>query len=435
MSKVIYRTVDGNKGSVYYGQKFHLRLSGGRKLLDMSSSAGFACLGYTNPYIKNHIEEQLWNIPYAFSGFWSTDTAERAAERIAEDFDKVKPGWFGKCIFLQTGSEAVDLACKLTVQCHMEAGEQRLYFIARDHSFHGVGLLPSMLSGKYPRYGMLDPYHQALVNGGDNHVTHCWHPYDKGSKESLRCMQDSSMKWTAAIIVEPVSGPSLGAYVEIREYMQGLRDICDQNGSLLIYDEVLCGAGRCGYMSTAEMYGVWPDIVILGKAISAGYQPVSVICLSEKVVDRIRKGSGRIMFGTTYSAHTMGCAAVEATLAYIRANDLMKKVRGDRLLDKISDYLDLPVVKDVRGTGHLIGIEFRDPATDRFFDPEIEFYAKARDAIMALGAVVYAKGGTVWGKGDFMTVMPPYEMDDETIDQGLSMVRQGIETAYEQVKK
>jgi len=433
MSKVIYRAIDERlKASVYQGRGCWLTDFYGKQLLDMSSSACFASLGHSNQDVINNISAQLKIIPYAFSGYWATETAERAAELIAESFEKANPGWFGKCIFLQTGGEAVDLTCKLAYQYHAENKDyNRVHFLSREYSFHGVVLLPFSLSGTYPRYDSVYSYQDYT----ENYCIKMPHTYDNPIDKAL----PKGSNRIAAMIIEPVSGPPLGAYVETREYMQGLRDICDEQDMLLIYDEVLCGAGRCGYMSTAEMYGVWPDITILGKGISAGYQPVSVICLSEKVVDRIRKGSGRLMFGTTYSAHTAGCAAVEATINYINKHDLLEITGGGVSLrynyDLKKALSRIPCVKAIRGTGFLWGIEFHNPETSEPFDPKLEFYAKARAAVMECGAVVYAKGGTVCGKGDFMTIAPPFEITSDEFGQGMDMIRKGIELAYEWVTK
>ena len=434
MSKVIYRAIDEQKPTIINSKGCWLFPPQGGSLLDMSGSACFSSLGYSNIEVIEAITDQLNVIPYAFSGYWATETAERAAELIAASFDKANPGWFGKCIFLQTGGEAVDLACKLAAQYHLEGGKHKFDILTRDYSFHGTALLPFSLSGEYPRYRLIEEYHKALL---EYFIWHIPHPYNNTEALKITKEQYNAREYNGAMIIEPVSGPPLGTYVETKEYMQGLRNICDEQDMLLIYDEVLCGAGRCGYMSTAEMYGVWPDITILGKGISAGYQPVSVICLSEKVVDRIRKGSGRLMFGTTYSSHTAGCAAVEATINYINKHELLRNIRGPlsySYKEMLKETLeDIPCIKEIRGTGFLWGVEFHNPETGESFNPELEFYAKARNAVMECGAVVYAKGGTVCGKGDFMTIAPPFEIMPNEFNQGLSMIRKGIELAYERM--
>ncbi len=332
------------------------------------------------------------------------------------------------------GGEAVDLACKLAAQYWREAGQCKNLFAARLHAFHGVGLLPFSLSGSYPRYKLINGYHKATR---DHYVIRFPHPVTGfGTDNDLREARGVLEKYKddiAAVIIEPVGGPPIGAYPDSKEYLVGLRKICDDLKILLIFDEILCGPGRCGALSVSEIFDVWPDIVILGKGITSGYQPVSVICLSSKVVDCLKAGSNQVMFGTTYGAHTTGCAAVKATLQYMVSNEVFKRVRRyqghlhQALVDRLAD---LPFVADIRGLGYLWGVRFKDPRSQEAFPSQVEFHAVARDSIFQRGVIVYSKGQTIFGEEDFIIIAPQLDLAMVVIETGIDLVREGLESAY-----
>jgi adenosylmethionine-8-amino-7-oxononanoate aminotransferase len=438
-SKVIYRTMDEDMPTIVKGHGHWLETHDGRHLLDYSSGPCCFSLGHSNEFIKQAIAIQMQEFPSAFSGFWRSYASERAGDAIYQKFADAKPGWFGGVIFQSAGGEAVDFACKLASQYHLEAGDCRWMIASRRHSFHGVGLLPHALSGYYPRYDLIEPYEGHTDSAYVLRVPHTIDANGEGealvrTKHALQRRADK----VAALIVEPVGGPPVGAFKETGTYLNGLRKICDDLGILLIFDEVLCGSGRCGYLSVAQHYDVWPDICILGKSLSGGYQPVSAIVISQKVRERIKKGSGALTWGTTYAAHSMGCAAVAATLAYM---DMMKlwswvQTKGDELQSSLEhDLADLPFVQSIRGMGYLRGISLVDPETGKPFPPALEFHKRARKAIYDLDVVVYTKGQTVNGAGDFIIVAPPFQVTrDEMYLAGVKM-RAALKRVFERVQR
>jgi adenosylmethionine-8-amino-7-oxononanoate aminotransferase len=394
----------------------------------MSGSACFASLGYSNEYVIRAIKEQLEAIPHAFAGLGTSDAAEKAADLISRPLEKANPGWFGKCLFQQGGGETVDLACKLAAQYHLEKEQNhRQRFAALEFSYHGVGLLPFSLSGGYPRYALIDPYHGVT----NNCVSRLAHPIISNTQDRTKEIIYSEK--LAAVIIEPIGGPPLGACPLPGWYVKKLRQLCDDTDTLLIFDEILCGAGRCGYMSMAEYYDVWPDILLLGKGLTSGYQPMSAIVVSKKVCDRIKQGSGTIMFGTCYANHTTGCAAVAATLEYCYQHALFEVVRqnGEFIHKLLSQAFQQPKFQ-IRGRGHLWGIELRHPDAT-YFQPSTQFHMKARKAILDAGAIVYSKGQTVNGKGDFITLAPMYEMTHAVMEMGVEIIAEGLKNAYQGV--
>jgi adenosylmethionine-8-amino-7-oxononanoate aminotransferase len=330
MSNVIYRSLTNTPPIAARTIGDNYVKVDGRSVLDMSSGACTASLGYDNAWIITSMKSALDHAPSVFSGSFGNTYAEQAADILHGMFEKRRPGWFGGVIFQTTGSEAVDLACKLAAQYQAEGGKPyRTQFITQEHAFHGVTLLPAALSAHYKRYAMMDTYEGAACALYANTIRHpMTTKHDRTSTRFIKELDSvlSCQRYEgdplvehAALIVEPVSGPQLGIYPQKPEWLDDMIRRCHEDDVLVIYDEVLCGSGRCGYLTNAELQTEWPDIIVLGKGISGGYFPVSPIIVSKKVRDRIAAGSGQTMFGTTYSAHPIGCAAVSGVLQFFEA--------------------------------------------------------------------------------------------------------------------
>jgi beta-alanine--pyruvate transaminase len=160
----------------------------------------------------------------------------------------------------------------------------------------------------------------------------------------------------AACFVEPIAG-STGCLVPPQGYLKRLRDICDQHGILLVFDEVICGFGRTGQPFAAQSFGVTPDLMTMAKGITNGAQPMGAVAISERIHDAIMgaaaEGAIEFFHGYTYSGHPSACAAGLATLDIYRNEGLFE--RGQALspyfLDGLWSLRDLPAIADIRGYG------------------------------------------------------------------------------------
>jgi len=166
----------------------------------------------------------------------------------------------------------------------------------------------------------------------------------------------------AACFVEPIAG-STGCLVPPIGYLQRLREICDQHGILLVFDEVITGVGRTGQPFAAQSFGVTPDIITMAKAITNGAQPMGAVAISERIHDTIMGAAadGAIEFfhGYTYSGHPASCAAGIATLDIYKNEDLFARGRAlsPYFQDAIFGLKDVPVVADIRGYGMMAAID------------------------------------------------------------------------------
>lgn len=171
-------------------------------------------------------------------------------------------------------------------------------------------------------------------------------------------LQPSSV---AALILEPISGATLGAVPAAEGYLARLRGLCDKHGALLIFDEVMCGMGRAGTLHAWESLGsVAPDLQTIGKGLGAGYQPISAVLVGAKVHQAIQSKQSTIPFvsGHTYQGHSIGCAAALATQQVIVNDNLLSNVRAMVGLLERELREKTPLLKEIRGLGLFRAVEF-----------------------------------------------------------------------------
>jgi len=216
-----------------------------------------------------------------------------------------------------------------------------------------------------------------------------------------------------AFCAEPVVGATGGAIPPTPGYFRGVRALCDKYGLLFIADEIMCGMGRCGTLYAFEQEGVLPDLVVLGKGLGAGYQPIGAVLARAPLVAQLRDGSGAFQHGHTYMGHPVAAAAALAVQKVIQRDCLLgaATVRGAHLRRLLRDAFGAhPHVGDIRGRGMLVGLELvRDRASKAPFDPARRLHAAVKEEAMARGLMVYPMGGTIDGhQGDHILLAPPF---------------------------
>jgi adenosylmethionine-8-amino-7-oxononanoate aminotransferase len=218
-------------------------------------------------------------------------------------------------------------------------------------------------------------------------------------------------------------------------YFRGVRKLCDQYGLLLILDEVMCGMGRSGTLYAFEQEGVLPDLVVLGKGLGAGYQPIGAVLAREHIVQRLRHGSGVFQHGHTYSGHPVAAAAALAVQQVIQRDNLLGAVttRGAALRSMLRKALgEHPHVGDIRGRGLFIGLELvADRASKAPFDPELRLHAAVKQAAMARGLLIYPMGGTIDGRhGDHLLLAPPFITSETELEEIASRLADAMQEVF-----
>jgi acetylornithine aminotransferase/acetylornithine/N-succinyldiaminopimelate aminotransferase len=309
------------------GEDVWVYTSDGEKYLDLYGGHAVVSTGHSHPRIVKAIADQAAKFIF-YSNLVYNDTRARAAKRLVE----VSPDAFTKVFFVNSGTEANENAIKIARKL-----TGRLKVISFEGSFHGrtPGSIAATGLPKY-REGI-----KPMLGG------HLYAPF--GDASAVEKLLDND---TAAILLEPIQSMG-GVRMAEPEFYQALRQLCNQAGALLIYDEVQTGMGRTGEYFFAGRFEVTPDMVTLAKGIASGI-PMGAVLMTEALASSIKNGD----LGTTFGGGPIACAALEATLDVMRDESLLENVRIHSAY-LCNELRKLDFVEEVRGLGYLVGITFK----------------------------------------------------------------------------
>ena len=206
-----------------------------------------------------------------------------------------------------------------------------------EHSFHGRTLTTITATAK-PKY---QEGYEPLPRG-----------FKYVSFNDLEALKENITNKTTAIMLEPVQGEG-GVYIADKDYLKGVRDLCDDKNIVLIFDEVQCGMGRTGKMFAYEHYNIRPDILTLAKALGAGF-PIGATLAKEEIADAFTPGS----HGTTFGGNQLACASAYASVSIVEELLQNTQKMGDYFITKLKNLKDkYPFIKEIRGMGLMIGME------------------------------------------------------------------------------
>jgi len=223
----------------------------------------------------------------------------------------------------------------------------------------------------------------------------------------------------AAVFVEPVAG-STGVLVPPKGYLERLREICDEHGILLVFDEVICGFGRLGASFAAQAFDVTPDIMTLAKALTNGAQPMGAVAVKDEIyktiIEAAPENAIEFFHGYTYSGHPAACAAGIAVQKIYEEEDSFGKAAGlmDYFLDGLFSLRDMDCIKDIRGMGLLGAVELKAKGAPGSLGPQIQ-----KD--------LFWNGMHVKFTGDTGIVAPPFVCEKQHIDEMIDKLRQTFE--------
>jgi adenosylmethionine-8-amino-7-oxononanoate aminotransferase len=228
-----------------------------------------------------------------------------------------------------------------------------------------------------------------------------------------------------------VVGSTLGAVPTPACYLERVREICDRHGVLLVFDEVMCGAGRTGSFFAYEQERVRPDLLTMAKGLSGGHIPLSAVCASAAVHQAISRGSGKLGVTQTYIGHPLACAAGLGVMEIVRGTDLLAGVhrKGERLRQKLHDrFGDHPHVDYIRGRGLFIGMELVADKAQRKPFPAAQFmFRKVRQNAFDQGLICWPGSGSADQGGDFILLAPPYVIADDEMDELVEKLAKAID--------
>ncbi len=365
--------------------------SEGREYLDGTASLWYCAAGHGRQEIVDAVHAQMSQLAaYHTFGRFTNPPAQQLADVLAE----LEPIPGSRVLFTNGGSESVDSALKLARAGHRANGEAgRTVFLSRHHAYHGVMFGGTSLSGLPPNrqpYGPLLP---------DTYQV----PHD-----SVKAMRDAvayhGPERIAAIITEPVIGAG-GVFPPADGYLQGLRDLCDESGALLIFDEVITGFGRLGSWFGSHHFGVEPDLMTFAKAITSGYLPLGGVVVGPRVREWLEADQAFLLtHGGTYSGHPSCCAAALANLEILKRERLPERAAaaGKQLRAGLDQLRGRAGVAEVRGEGLMQAVAFERPV----------LAGAVAEAMLARGVI-----GRASPFANAVAVSPPLIISDAEVDE------------------
>ena len=361
----------------------------GKEYVDFAGGIAVTALGHCHPALVAALHEQgekLWHT----SNVFTNEPALRLGRKL------VDATFADRVVFMNSGTEANETAFKLarhyTVTRH---SPYKTKIIAFHNAFHGRSLFTVSVGGQ-PKYSDgFGPKPADIVHVPFNDL------------HAVKAVMDDH---TCAVVVEPIQGEG-GVTAATPEFLQGLRDLCDQHQALLVFDEVQCGMGRTGSLFAYMHYGVTPDILTSAKALGGGF-PISAMLTTHDIASAFHAGS----HGSPYGGNPLACAVGGAAFDLINTPEVLDGVTAKRELfvqhlQQIDARFDL--FSDIRGMGLLIGAELKP-----------QYHGKARDFLYAAAEA----GVMVLNAGpDVMRFVPSLVIDDSDIAEGMARFAQAVE--------
>jgi adenosylmethionine-8-amino-7-oxononanoate aminotransferase len=327
----------------------------GKQYIDAMASLWLCQIGHGNAKVINAIKDQLDRLQTynTFDPFTNTPAAE-----AAETIRRVSPHPEGRVFLGCSGSEAVDTSLKLARMFHQRRGDpDRQIIIRRTAGYHGVNIGGTSVQGIEPN----------RVGWGDllPHVIEI--PNDDIEETATLFAQHGAR--IAAVICEPVQGAG-GVIMPPDGYLSGLRRLCDQHGSLLIFDEVICGFGRTGEWFASDTFDVKPDMLTFAKGVTSGYLPLSGVITSKELNEELTGDeAAKLMHGYTYSGHPTAAVAAIANIEVIESEGLVAEAQriGKQMESGFKALLGDDTIESFRGIGGIWACEIGEgsiPARD-----------------------------------------------------------------------
>jgi adenosylmethionine-8-amino-7-oxononanoate aminotransferase len=406
----------------------------GRRYLDGSGGPAAFSIGHGNAEVNAAIAAQLARVACGYRYLFTSEPLEELTRLLLS----LCGSEFAHVLLSGSGSEAMESALKVALQYWDARGVRtRKHFIARERSYHGNTLGALSVSGFAERRR---PFEGSLLETSFVSQANDYRGLKGLAGAALSAALAGELEArivaagperVAAFVFEPVVGAAGGAVPAPPGYARAVQAVCARHGVLLVADEVMCGAGRCGSWRALEHDGVVPDIMAVGKGLAGGYIPLAATVVGRAVGDAILDAHGAFLTGHTYSGHTTACAAALAVQGIIARESLVQRVRerGATLLEELRAALGgFPEVGDVRGRGFLIGIEFvRDRATRAPLPAQRAFSQTLGRNAFQDGLIVYPCAGNVGGSaGDTVIVAPPYNASDAELAELIERLARAI---------
>lgn len=357
------------------GEGVYLYDTEGKKYLDFAAGIAVSGLGYADRELNTALKSQIDRLMHTSNLYYNTTCAKAARELLkASGMDRV--------FFTNSGTEANEGALKAARKYAWKKENGRYEFIAMKDSFHGRSMGALSVTEHEAYRAPFEPLIPGVTFAEFNNL------------ESVRSLVTDR---TCAIILEPLQGEG-GIHMATSEFMSGIRKICDEEGFLMICDEIQCGMARTGSMFAWQSYGTRPDIITMAKAIGSGV-PVGAFGMTEEVAKYSLEPGDH---GTTYGGNPFACAAVAKTLEIFEERELCAHVRevGAYLAEQLDRLVEeCETLVERRGVGLIQGIKMTKPVAG--------IIAKALDEGLLI----------ISARSDVIRLVPPLVIEKEHVDE------------------
>lgn len=410
----------------------------GRRYIDVSSGPVANNLGSGNKAVLEAMRKQAEACAFAFPGQFESEANEKLADLLTE---LAGPG-LERAFFVSGGSEASESAIKFCRQYFLAKGEPgRFKVIAREPGYHGGTLGALAITGDKTQHATFGAMLREMpkVPTPFTYRLPPNHTRESYARHCAQALEDKILEEgpesVMAFIMEPVGGLATGALVAEDIYFTLVRQICSKHGILLIFDEVMSGAGRTGKFLAADHWpDARPDLVILAKGIAAGYTPMGCLLAPAEMV-RTVSDAGGFNNGFTYFTNPLSCAIGHAVLKEVVDKGLIEQaaVRGEQLRARLEAIAERSaIVGDVRGKGLLQAVELvADKASKTSIPLELMAPVRFQAIALELGLAVYCRRTSGGAYGDWLMISPPLIVTEAELGE----IAEGLEKAlgiYEQ---
>ena len=421
------------------GEGIHVYDIAGNRYIEAMAGLWSVAVGFNEKRLMDAATRQMQRLPF-YHNF--THKSHGPLIDLAEKLVTMMPVPMSKAFFTNSGSEANDTAMKMIWYRANAMGEpQRKKIISRERAYHGVTIASGSLTGLPANHRSFDlPIAGILRTGSPHH----WRDAEPGESEEAFATRRAEELETlilaegpetiAAFFGEPVMGAG-GVVVPPATYWEKIQAVLRKYDILLVADEVICGFGRTGAMFGCETYAIRPDIMVMSKALSSSYLPISALVANDRVLDPIVEETDRIGtfgHGFTYTAHPVGAAIAAKTLEIYEKRNIVGHVRSVQptFEARVARLADHPLVGHTRACGLIGAIELVANKSDK----------RAFEATASVGAAVVAaaqRNGLILRAlaGDIVAFCPPLIITDEQVNEMFDAVEKALDEVEAHVTK